>query len=69
MILTNRFLMEEEEEPRGDKKEDNGPSFLNKKMEQIFFEKRAIYLWGVVDDKSARDLISKLKEARENLEK
>ena len=44
MILTNRFLMEEEEEPRGDKKEDNAPSFLNRKMEQIFFEKRAIYL-------------------------
>ena len=40
MILTNRFLMEEEEEHREDKKEDNAPSFLNKKMEQIFFEKR-----------------------------
>ena len=34
MILTNRFLMEEEEEPRGDKKEDNAPSFLNRKMER-----------------------------------
>src|SRR5205085_7576793 len=24
-----------------------------------FFEKRAIYLWGVVDDKSAREVVSK----------
>ncbi len=32
MIIKNAFLMEEEEEPRGDKKEDNGPSFLNKKI-------------------------------------
>jgi len=31
-----------------------------KKMEQLFLEKRAVYLWGVVDDKSARDIVSKL---------
>ena len=43
MILTNRFLMDEEDEPKADKREENGPGFLNKKMEQIFFEKRAIY--------------------------
>jgi ATP-dependent Clp protease protease subunit len=29
-------------------------------MEKLFFEKRAVYLWGVVDDKSARDIVSKL---------
>ena len=52
--------MEDEEEPKGDKKEDNGPGFLNKKMEQIFFEKRSIYLWGQVDDKSAKDIVTKL---------
>jgi ATP-dependent Clp protease protease subunit len=60
MILNKSFLMEEEEEPKGDKKEDNGPGFLNKKMEQIFFEKRSIYLWGQVDDKSAKDIVTKL---------
>ena len=27
--------MEEEEEPKADKKEENGPGFLNKKMEQF----------------------------------
>ncbi|MCX6336024.1 MAG: ATP-dependent Clp protease proteolytic subunit, partial [Bacteroidetes bacterium] len=34
--------------------------FMVKKMEKLFFEKRAVYLWGVVDDKSARDIVSKL---------
>jgi ATP-dependent Clp protease protease subunit len=29
-------------------------------MEQIFFEKRSIYLWGQVDDKSAKDIVTKL---------
>jgi ATP-dependent Clp protease protease subunit len=29
-------------------------------MEQLFLDKRAIYLWGQVDDKSARDVVSKL---------
>lgn len=29
-------------------------------MEKQFFEKRALYLWGVVDDKSAKDVVSKL---------
>jgi ATP-dependent Clp protease protease subunit len=60
MILNKSFLMEDEDEPKKDKKEDNGPSFLNKKMEQIFFEKRSIYLWGQVDDKSAKDIVTKL---------
>jgi ATP-dependent Clp protease protease subunit len=33
---------------------------LNKKLEKQFFEKRAVYLWGVVDDKSAKDIVNKL---------
>ena len=32
---------------------------LNKKLEKYFFEKRAVYLWGVVDDKSAKEVVSK----------
>ena len=60
MILTNQYLMAEDDEPKENKKEETGPSFLNKKMEQIFFEKRSIYLWGQVDDKSAKDIVTKL---------
>lgn len=45
---------EKEERPQSDL------GMLNKKLERYFFEKRAVYLWGVVDDKSARDIVSKL---------
>ncbi|MBY0480558.1 MAG: ATP-dependent Clp protease proteolytic subunit [Chitinophagaceae bacterium] len=50
---------EEENEPKEEKQEPMG-SFMMKKMEKLFFAKRAVYLWGVVDDKSARDIVSKL---------
>lgn len=39
MILTNQYLMAEDDEPKENKKEETGPSFLNKKMEQIFLKK------------------------------
>ena len=32
---------------------------LNKKLERYFFERREVYLWGVVDDKSAKEVVSK----------
>lgn len=50
----------EEEEPKeaADKRDDL--MMLNKRLEQLFFEKRAVYLWGVVDDKSAREITTKL---------
>jgi ATP-dependent Clp protease protease subunit len=45
---------EKEEQPKSD------IGMFSKKLEKYFFEKRAIYLWGVVDDKSAKDIVSKL---------
>lgn len=59
--IINPYLMEDEEaeDPKGEKQEPMG-GFMMKKMEKLFFEKRAVYLWGVVDDKSARDIVSKL---------
>ena len=59
--IVNPYLMEDEEEnePKEEKQEPMG-SFMMKKMEKLFFEKRAVYLWGVVDDKSAKDLVTKL---------
>ncbi len=57
----NKPLASDDEE---DEKEDNKPEqqspLLAKKMEQLFLEKRTVYLWGVVDDKSAREVVSKL---------
>src|SRR5258707_13257009 len=45
---------EKEEQPKSDLK------MFSKRLEKYFFEKRAVYLWGVVDDKSAKDIVSKL---------
>ncbi|MDF2383840.1 ATP-dependent Clp protease proteolytic subunit [Nostoc ellipsosporum NOK] len=55
----NDWRMDDEEVPeREDKRDDL--IMLNKKLERLFFEKRAVYLWGVVDDKSAREVTTKL---------
>src|SRR3982751_2847578 len=46
-----------------DEKEETPKSDLmmfSKKLEKYFFDKRSVYLWGVVDDKSARDVVTKL---------
>ena len=53
------YFNDEDESPKGDKKDESG-GMLNKKLEKLFFEKRSIYLWGSVDDKSAKDVVSKL---------
>jgi len=58
LFTPTRFDDAEEEAPKDDKQEMGG--MLMKKMEKMFFEKRAVYLWGVVDDKSAKDVVSKL---------
>lgn len=60
--ITNPYLMEDEEEENEPKEEKQEPmgGFMVKKMEKLFFEKRTVYLWGVVDDKSAKDLVTKL---------
>lgn len=57
----NPFLMEEDDDdkPKDEKQEQIGPTMM-KKMEKMFFEKRAIYFWGVVDDKTVREAVSKL---------
>ena len=53
-------VMDDDEENEKENKPEPQSSFLMKKMEQLFLEKRAVYLWGVVDDKSARDIVAKL---------
>ncbi|MBO9561886.1 MAG: ATP-dependent Clp protease proteolytic subunit [Niastella sp.] len=45
---------EKEEQPKSDL------MMFSKKLEQYFFDTRSVYLWGVVDDKSARDVTAKL---------
>ena len=50
---------EPEEEPKEEKPQPD-TMMLAKKMEKYFFETRSVYLWGGVDDKSAKDVTTKL---------
>ena len=53
------IINDEEEEPPKEEKPEQSP-YLMKKMEQMFLKNRAVYLWGAVEDKTARDVVSKL---------
>jgi ATP-dependent Clp protease protease subunit len=59
----NPFLLKKGDDEEGEEekpKEEKEPGgLIGKKLEKQFFEKRAVYLWGVVDDKSAKDIVSK----------
>ena len=52
-------LNDDDDESQKEEKPEQSP-YLMKKMEQLFLKNRAVYLWGAVDDKSARDIVSKL---------
>ena len=60
MILTGKYRMDDDEEQEKEAKPEQASPFLAKKMEELFLKKRAVYLWGQVDDKSAREVVSKL---------
>ena len=55
--ITGMKLDDEDEPEREDKRDEL--MMLNKRLEKYFFEKRSVYLWGVVDDKSAKEIVSK----------
>jgi ATP-dependent Clp protease protease subunit len=49
--------MDDEEPEREDTRDEL--RMLNKRLEKYFFEKRAVHLWGMVDDKSAKEVVTK----------
>jgi ATP-dependent Clp protease protease subunit len=59
--LKLRMNDEEEDENEEEKgiTEKPGGLFM-KKQEEMFFKTRSIYFWGVVDDKSAKEAVTKL---------
>ena len=62
-FLYSDWKADEEEEEEEEEKEERPKSDLmmfSKKLEKYFFETRTVHLWGMVDDKSARDVVSKL---------
>ena len=59
--IVNPYRMDDDEEkPKEETSTSPESKLLSKRLEKQFFEKRAIYLWGVVEDKSARDIVTKL---------
>jgi ATP-dependent Clp protease protease subunit len=50
------------EEPEEEKEEraEVDTRMLYKRLEKYFYQTRSIYLWGIVDDKSAKDVVTKL---------
>jgi ATP-dependent Clp protease protease subunit len=66
-LYYNRFpKMQPEGEPEPDSDEEKeeraqiDTPMLYKKLEKYFYQTRSIYLWGVVDDKSSKDVVTKL---------
>ena len=70
-ILMNRFHRMSpapepapgEPQPDEEEKEERAEvdtRMLYKRMEKYFYDTRSIHLWGVVDDKSAKDVVTKL---------
>lgn len=58
----NPFRMDDEEEPEKEEKSDKNPemAMLMKKLEKYFFDTRSVYLWGAVDDRTAREVTTKM---------
>lgn len=59
--LHSPYRMDEEEEEEKEKEPRNPEmGMLMKKLEKYFFETRAVYLWGAVDDRTAKDVTTKM---------
>lgn len=54
------FRMDEEEEPKEKDERSMEMSMLLKRLEKYFFATRTIYLWGAVDDKTAKEVTTKM---------
>ena len=59
-FLYNDWKADEEEEDLPEERPKSDIMMFSKKLERLFFENRSVYLWGIVDDKNARDVVSKM---------
>jgi ATP-dependent Clp protease, protease subunit len=57
--INNNWRADDEEEEKEEQPKSDLMMF-SKKLEKYFFDKRSVHLWGVVDDKSARDVVTKM---------
>jgi ATP-dependent Clp protease protease subunit len=56
-FLYNDWRADDEEEKDEQPKSDL--MMFSKRIEKYFFDRRSVHLWGVVDDKSAKDVVTK----------
>ena len=57
------YKMDDEDEPKEkEEKDDKSPemTMLMKRLEKFFFQTRSVYLWGAVDDRTAREVTTKM---------
>src|SRR6266480_5301700 len=59
---TSKPAWMKEDEPDEEKEERPLPDTMMfmKQLEKYFLDNRAVYLWGMVDDKSAKDVVNKM---------
>src|ERR1700754_554867 len=60
-LLKPTYMDDEPDEKES--KDEKGPEFgmLAKKMEKYFFESRSVELWGQVDDRTAKEVVTKMR--------
>lgn len=51
---------EPDEEPTPEGEKQSPLSMWSKKSDELFYKKRSVYLWGGVDDRSAKDIVNRL---------
>ena len=61
-LIKPAYLNDDEPDEK-ESKDDKGPDLgmLGKKLEKYFFENRVVELWGTVEDKTAREVVTKLR--------
>jgi ATP-dependent Clp protease protease subunit len=59
-FLTNNSWRSDDEEEEKEEQPKSDIMMFSRKLEKYFFETRSVYLWGVVEDKSAKDVVSKM---------
>jgi len=55
----DKWRADDEDEEVPEERPKSDIMMFSKKLEKLFFENRSVSLWGIVDDKSARDVVSK----------
>lgn len=51
---------EDEEEEEKEERPQSDQMMLMRRLEKYFFDNRAVYLWGMVDDRSAKEVVNKM---------